>query len=132
MRFFEEFRELSEQTCFRGARDLKVSQIEFSNPVCGDRFWVELSLEGPILDSARYWCEGCWPVQGCAELLFERYQGKPWSALRELKFEDFSNMVEGVPVSKRHAFSLVYRAVQSSLAEKVSEPIGKGPPERLY
>lgn len=117
MHFIEEFKSLSESRVFLADGEFESDTPVLSNPVCGDEVQVRVGLQGERLESLTYRCRGCWPVQGCLELLGRRLCGSPISEVLALSFEDFLGWVEGVPAGKRHAFSLTLRAVKSAVVE---------------
>lgn len=114
MDFFEEFRELSSRRVY--ARDaLGETAVTLSNPVCGDRVKVVVETAGDQIASYGYQAQGCWPVQGCLELMGDVLQGQTVQEALGLRLERWMSLVEGVPASKRHAFSLVHRATIQAL-----------------
>ena len=114
MQFFGEFKNLSEAapSDTLGAEGLLDTQ-EFRNPVCGDRISVGVSFCDGKLNALRYRSQGCWPVNGCLELLSRKYLGQSHQQILEYRLEDFLAEVDEVPTSKRHAFSLAHRGVSA-------------------
>ena len=117
--FFEEFQDLAQRTRF-AVGELPPDHVEMSNPVCGDVVRLALSLDQGLVSALGYQQEGCWPVRGCLELLGQLVVGAPVAQVLAFRLEDFLALVEGVPASKRHAFSLSHRAVLSATAQALS------------
>lgn len=118
MHFFGEFKDLSETapSDTLGSKGTLETQ-EFYNPVCGDRIWVGVSFFSGKLEALRYRTKGCWPVNGCLELLSRKYLGQSHEQILKFSLEDFLTEVEDVPTSKRHAFSLAHRGVSAVVLE---------------
>lgn len=104
-----------------------------SNPVCGDLVRLEVVVRNGRLESYAYQVKGCWPVQGCLEFLGDKWMGMEASALLAWPFQEFINSVNGVPGSKRHAFSLSYRALVASVLKSMeySQMFGDKTEERV-
>lgn len=126
--FFEEFRELSQLSRFRASEPFLQGHVELSNPVCGDLVQLKLEVVGDRLTRFRYRFQGCWPVQGCLELLGGLVEGQNVETALGLRFQNFLEAVQGIPASKRHAFSLVHRVFFLA----ISETVGGDGKERLY
>lgn len=127
MKFFEEFRTLSEERTHEN-RGLSTGE-RVRNPVCGDEVCVavELEPEGRIAN-VKYFAEGCWPVYGCLEWLAERFEGSDAKDALGFSLESFLTVVKGVPAGKRHAFSLSHRAFRLALLQAI---VGSPAKERL-
>lgn len=120
LNFFDEFRELSESTQF-AVTSFSHPPVELSNPVCGDKVKVTLELdETDHLIAFAYEQHGCWPVAGCLELLGRCTMGATAAEIMHFSLQDFMALVEGIPASKRHAFSLAHRALRQSLIAEVA------------
>lgn len=132
MEFFEQFRELSEESRFRAAQELTAEFVELANPVCGDVVQLRVETEDNIVSGLEYRHRGCWPVQGCLELLGQRLVGEPVSVALGLGFADFLGWVESVPTSKRHAFSLTHRAMQQAVLKSLAGKTLVSPPKKGY
>lgn len=122
LRFFEEFKELSERTTFLKS-DLGDPHVELRNPVCGDVVKVRMELEQDTVVFFGYQQQGCWPVIGCLELLGRLLQGARLADLHGFTVERFLTLVQGVPASKRHAFSLTHRATLQALSQAAGRSI---------
>lgn len=133
MNFFEEFRELSERALYKADGPLGGQAVEMSNPVCGDWVSLESRVGDGVLDTFTYQVRGCWPVQGCLEFLGDQWTGKDTSSLLAWSLQEFMESVEGIPGSKRHAFSLTHRALVTSVLKQIeySQIFGRETEERV-
>jgi NifU-like protein involved in Fe-S cluster formation len=125
MEFFGDFRALSEKRDYEGTE--LASEALLTNPVCGDevRMLVE-TLDDRIISFA-FQARGCWPVYGCLQWLGEKFVGSNVSEALGFKLEEFLDFVQGVPASKRHAFSLTHRAFRRA----VTQALMRSDPERV-
>lgn len=136
MQFFEDFRELADDRVHQCAA-LSLERA-LTNPVCGDEVVVWFQLEGEEVVSMTYLARGCWPVYGALEYLARGACGRKVTDCAALRMNEFLESVEGIPGSKRHAFSLAHRAYLRGLVEAVASgdnmdvrPIGTGVQERV-
>jgi nitrogen fixation NifU-like protein len=60
---------------------------EEENPLCGDMLRVQLRVEGGRVVEAAFQGRGCAISQAAAELIIDRIQGQPVSAIGELNKE---------------------------------------------
>ena len=115
--FFEEFQELSEGSRF-ARQALPEPCVRMTNPVCGDEVAVWIKLDGQTVRDYGYQQKGCWPVVGCLELWGQLLLGMTLDELQAVRLQEFLELVRDVPVSKRHAFSLSFRAVQTAASQQ--------------
>lgn len=127
MLFFEDFEELScsRRFLFEGC-DLE-EFVTSQNPVCGDVVSIRAKVENEVIVDLAYQARACWPVFGCLELLFDRFKDKSVHELFQFSLNDFLDLVDETPLSKKHAFSLTYRGLKAavtkaSVAESSIEP----------
>jgi NifU-like protein involved in Fe-S cluster formation len=134
--FFEEFRLLSDERRFENSGSI-ANPVTLSNPVCGDVVTVGLTLEQSRVKTFEYRARGCWPVFGCLELLGKRWLGQTSERILTFSVEEFLGLVDGVPASKRHAFSLTHRGLLRAVTEAMivgaaeRESVGHSAQERL-
>ena len=127
MRFFEEFKELAE-SC---SDPVHGECVEFRNPVCGDEVRAQVVVEGETLMRFCYEARGCWPVHACLAWLKERFEGQKVTQATTFTIDTFLKEVDGVPASKRHAFTLSLRALHGAAAkawigqEKIGSKVGR-------
>lgn len=63
-------------------------RFEDENPLCGDTLVIELQVVDDQVTTARFHGRGCAISQASAELLLDRIEGQPVSAIRELGRDD--------------------------------------------
>lgn len=112
--------------------------VELSNPVCGDEIRLQIEVSVDRIIGFGYQAKGCWPVYGCLEFLGARCMGRTVDEVLSYRLEDFLSDIEGVPASKRHAFSLTIRGVIQAVtkswaqrAEFATSSVGRQDQERL-
>lgn len=116
--FFEEFRELSEQSSYLQL-SLREPFVEKKNPVCGDLVRIKVEVREGVVTFYGYQQKGCWPVVGCLELLGRLWSGAKVDDVLGFRLEDFCALVGDVPAGKRHAFTLTHRAGLEALGQAV-------------
>lgn len=67
------------------------------NPLCGDRFEVELRVEDGVIRAARFQGSGCAISTASASLMTEALQGRPLADYEPL-FQAVHDLVTGTPV----------------------------------
>ncbi len=65
-------------------------------------------------------------MQGCLELLGGRVEDQTLETVLGFRLQEFFDSVQGIPASKRHAFSLVHRAFFLAISESVGGTAKKG------
>jgi len=119
--FFGDFRELSEERTFEDLGLSAEAGVTYSNPVCGDEVCVCVELCSDTIASFTYRARGCWPVFGCLEFLGKRFLQEPAVSAATYPLLDFLSEVEGIPTSKRHAFSLAHRGLVGAVSKAWAE-----------
>ena len=71
----------------RGELAHSTHSYEDENPLCGDMLRVELRVEGGRIVEARFQGRGCAISQAAAELMMDRVENQPVSAVAELSKE---------------------------------------------
>ncbi len=120
LQFFGAFKDLSERRDYE--RDGISEAVCLSNPVCGDTVGVQVRLESERIVDFRFRARGCWPVYGCLQWLGDHFIERNVSEALGFTLEDFLGAVEGVPASKRHAFSLTHRVFRRAVAQAMMVP----------
>jgi NifU-like N terminal domain len=121
MLFFEEFRELGDERIFEDCDLSAQFGVTYTNPVCGDVATVSVQLNSGIISSFSYKATGCWPVSCCLEFLGRRFLNRSAKSATTYPLAQFLEAVEGVPGSKRHAFSLAHKGLLGAVAKAWSE-----------
>ena len=132
LRFFGEFKELAERRDYES--EVVSEEHRLTNPVCGDEVSLEVGLEGERIVSFAYRARGCWPVYGCLQWLGDEFLDENMTRALSFSLEDFFGVIEGVPASKRHAFSLTHRALKRAITRALHlqhSPDGPSGKERL-
>jgi len=91
--------------------------VEATNPVCGDRLrlWVTVR-EGRIV-AARFKVEGCIPAVACASWLTERMIGMSRAELGGVSAAEIETALGGLPSASRHAAALAATGLQQLLGK---------------
>lgn len=90
---------------------------EQSNPVCGDRLRLSLSVQDDRIEAARYLAYGCPPTLVCGSVLTELIIGKTVSEALNLTRSDVLNAVGGLPSRKHHAAALAIEALNAAVSQ---------------
>ena len=120
LQFFGTFKELSEKRDYQS--DGVPEALCLSNPVCGDVVGVQVCLKADKITEYSFRARGCWPVYGCLQWLGDHFVGREASQALKFSLEDFLGVVEEVPASKRHAFSLTHRVFRRAVAQAMMVP----------
>jgi nitrogen fixation NifU-like protein len=88
---------------------------EETNPVCGDRMRLSLSVTDDRITEVRYLAYGCPPTLVCGSVLTEMIQGKTVSEVVEITKADLLQAIGGLPSRKHHAASLALETLHSAL-----------------
>ncbi len=72
---------------------------EESNPLCGDRIRIDLSIENGIITDVRFTGRGCAISQASASLLTDEVKGKTLDEVRALTKDDVLDLI-GIPLDK--------------------------------
>jgi NifU-like protein involved in Fe-S cluster formation len=88
---------------------------EETNPVCGDRLRLALSVKQGRVEMARYLAYGCPPTLVCGSMLTELIVGKQLDELKRLTRVDLLNAIGGLPSRKHHAAALAIEVLSAAL-----------------
>jgi len=91
------------------------TQIEVSNPVCGDVLRLTARIENRIVHEVRFLCRGCTASIACASALTESIQGRELHALQAITAESLADSLGGLPPASFHAATLAHDALQQLL-----------------
>ena len=91
------------------------SVTELTNPVCGDRLRLSLSLRGGRVQAARFLAYGCPPTLACGSVLTELLAGKTTAEAARLTRQDIVRALGGLPARKGHAAALAVETLQAAL-----------------
>ena len=90
---------------------------EESNPVCGDRLRLSLTIQDNKIEAARYLAYGCPPTLVCGSVLTELIIGKTVADARNLTRADLLDAIGGLPSRKHHAASLAIEALNAAVSQ---------------
>jgi NifU-like protein involved in Fe-S cluster formation len=91
------------------------ADVELTNPVCGDRLRLTLSVRGGRITAARFLAYGCAPALACGSALTELIKGVTLEDAARLTREDLKNALGGLPARKGHATALAVEALRAAL-----------------
>ncbi len=72
---------------------------EESNPLCGDRIKIDLTIESGIITDVRFQGRGCAISQASASLLTDELKGKSLDEVRAMTNDDMLDLI-GIPLDK--------------------------------
>ncbi len=91
------------------------ADVELTNPVCGDRLRLTLSVRDGRVREARFLAYGCPPTIACGSVLTELLQGKTLEEAARLTRQDITQRLGGLPARKGHAAALSVEILQAAL-----------------
>jgi nitrogen fixation NifU-like protein len=86
------------------------TQIEVSNPVCGDLLRVSARIESGVICEVRFLCRGCTASIACASFLTESIYGRKLHELSCITPEFLAASLGGLPPASFHAAILAHDA----------------------
>ena len=106
----------------RNAGELQDASIvvEETNPVCGDRLRLSLTINGGTIEAARFLAYGCPPVLVCGSALTELIQGKTTEEALLVTRKQLVESVGGLPLRKQHAAALAIETLRSAIEKRNS------------
>jgi NifU-like protein involved in Fe-S cluster formation len=101
----------------RNAGELPDATItaEETNPVCGDRLRLSLSITAGRIEAARFLAYGCAPTLACGSALAEMLEGMTIENAARLTKHELTRALGGLPARKGHAASLAIETLRSAL-----------------
>jgi NifU-like protein involved in Fe-S cluster formation len=87
-----------------------------TNPICGDRLRLSLTVKDDRIEAARYLAYGCPPTLVCGSVLTELINGKTTEEAKQLTRADLLNEIGGLPSGKHHAAALAIETLNSALS----------------
>lgn len=91
---------------------------EETNPVCGDRLRLSLSIKGGRIEHAQFLAYGCPPTLVCGSALTELVIGKTVAEAGRLERADLLDAIGGLPSRKQHAAALAIEALRAAISEQ--------------
>ncbi len=93
------------------------AMAEIENPACGDVLRLSLQLSGGRITQVQFKAKGCVAAIACGSALTELVVGKTLSEARNLRREDVSAAVGGLPQASAHAAQLALDALSKALSQ---------------
>ena len=93
------------------------ADVELTNPVCGDRLRLTISVSDGHVREARFLAYGCPPTLACASALTELIRGKTLADAARLTRDDLTNALGGLPARKGHAAALAVETLRAALSK---------------
>jgi nitrogen fixation protein NifU and related proteins len=88
---------------------------EIENPACGDVLRLTLKASAGRITQARFKAKGCVAAIACGSALTELVVGKTLTEAQNLRREDVSAAVGGLPQASTHAAQLALDALAAAL-----------------
>lgn len=101
-----------------GTLEDATTQVELTNPVCGDVLRLAVRVENGRVVAARFKASGCVPAIACGSWLAEWMQGRTVEELQALTEKDIAEALGGLPPASGHAAQLAVDVVRE-LAKKL-------------
>jgi nitrogen fixation NifU-like protein len=89
---------------------------EIENPACGDVLRLSLKASADRITQVRFKAKGCVAAIACASALTELVVGKTLNEARNLRREEVSAAVGGLPQGSTHAAQLSLDALAAALS----------------
>ena len=91
------------------------ASAEETNPMCGDRLRLSLSVRSERIEEVKFLAYGCPPTIVCGSVLTELLHGQEIAKALELTKADLLNAVGGLPSRKHHAATLAIETLHAAL-----------------
>jgi|ERR1022692_1011221 nitrogen fixation NifU-like protein len=89
--------------------------VEIENPACGDVLRLTLKVSEGRIAEARFKAKGCVAAIACGSALTELVSGKTLNEAQNLRREDLTAAVGGLPQASTHAAQLALDALSAAL-----------------
>jgi nitrogen fixation NifU-like protein len=90
---------------------------EIENPACGDLLRLSLKASADRITEAQFKAKGCVAAIACGSAVTELVVGKTLDEARNLRREDLSAAVGGLPQASTHAAQLAIDALSAALSQ---------------
>lgn len=91
--------------------------IQVGDPGCGDSVLVFMKIENEVLVDVRYKIYGCGAAIATSSMGSVLAKGKTLDAIMQMKDEDVTSALGGLPEEKEHCSNLVVSALQAGVRE---------------
>ena len=95
---------------------------EESNPICGDRMRLSLSVREARIEEVKFLAYGCPPTLVCGSVLTELIHGKEIAQALALTKADLLKAIGGLPARKHHSAALAIETLHAALKDN-QQPI---------
>jgi nitrogen fixation NifU-like protein len=92
------------------------AMADIENPACGDVLRLTLKSSTGRISQAQFKAKGCVAVIACGSALTELVVGKTLNEARNLRREEISAAVGGLPQASAHAAQLALDALSAALS----------------
>jgi nitrogen fixation NifU-like protein len=89
--------------------------VEVTNPVCGDVLRLSVRVENGRVTEARFKAQGCVTAIACSSWLAEWMEGLAVAELRQLRPQQISDALGGLPPATIHGSQLACDALEALL-----------------
>ena len=102
----------------RNAGDLPeaTTEVEVTNPACGDIMRLSARIEGGRFVEARFKTRGCVTAIACGSLLTEMLKGMTVAEARAITYQQISDALGGLPPATMHGSQLACDALEALMA----------------
>jgi nitrogen fixation NifU-like protein len=109
-----------------GVLDAPTATYEGSNPLCGDRITMQLTVQDGIVEAVGFTGRGCAISQASASLLTDEVKGKPLADVAAFGASDLLDLL-GIEISpaRLKCAMLSFDSLQHLLAEIGAKPLAK-------
>ena len=90
---------------------------EIENPVCGDVLRLTLKIDAGRIVEIRFKAKGCVPSMACGSALTELIAGRTLDKARNLKRDELTAAIGGLPPASMHAAQLALDALSAALRQ---------------
>jgi nitrogen fixation protein NifU and related proteins len=90
---------------------------EIENPACGDILRLSVKVSADRITQAQFKAKGCVAAIACGSVLTELVVGKTLKEARNLRREDVSAAIGGLPQASTHAAQLALDALSAALRQ---------------
>ena len=88
---------------------------EETNPVCGDRLRLSLSIRKGRIEAVRFLAYGCPPTLACGSALAEIIEGMSIENAMKLTRREIVNALGGLSARKQHAAALAIEVLRAAV-----------------
>jgi nitrogen fixation NifU-like protein len=109
-----------------GVIDEPTASFEGSNPLCGDRITLQISVRDGVVERVGFTGRGCAISQASASLLTDEIKGKPVTEVEAFRADDLLDLL-GIDISpaRLKCAMLSHETLQKALAEADGAPGAK-------